>query len=131
MKSLNPRTAIIIAVIGSLLGGGLIGNLYTTYSTAPDRAQLREFAELDRILAEVGRQDLRIEQQSTRITELRNDVRDLATLLTTSKNEVTALKDRIAELEAQLLQRDEIIATLRDQITELRQELADLRRATD
>ena len=131
MKSLNPRTAIIIAVIGSLLGGGLIGNLYTTYSTAPDRAQLREFAELDRILAEVGRQDLRIEQQSTRITELRNDVRDLAALLTTSKNEVTALKDRIAELEAQLLQRDEIIATLRDQITELRQELADLRRATD
>ena len=131
MKNLNPRTAIIIAVIGSLLGGGLIGNLYTTYSTAPDRAQLREFAELDRILAEVGRQDLRIEQQSTRITELRNDVRDLAALLTTSKNEVTALKDRIAELEAQLLQRDEIIATLRDQITELRQELADLRRATD
>ena len=131
MKSLNPRTAIIIAVIGSLLGGGLIGNLYTTYSTAPDRAQLREFAELDRILAEVGRQDLRIEQQSTRITELRNDVRDLAALLTTSKNEVTALKDRIAGLEAQLLQRDEIIATLRDQITELRQELADLRRATD
>ena len=131
MKSLNPRTAIIIAVIGSLLGGGLIGNLYTTYSTAPDRAQLREFAELDRILAEVGRQDLRIEQQSTRITELRNDVRDLATLLATSRSEVTALKDRIAELEAQLLQRDEIIATLRDQITELRQELADLRKTTD
>ena len=127
MMNLNPRTAIIIAIISGVLGGGGTVAVINAISSAPDRAQERGFSELDRLIGEIVRLDVRIEQQSTRITELRNDVRDFAALLAASQGEVAALNARIAELEEQLRARDQVIGALREQLEELRNELDTLR----
>jgi len=123
----SARTAIIIAVISGVLGGGGTAALINAITTRPERAQTIEFREYDRLVAEIARQDVRIVAQDARISNLREDVRELTTSLVVASREVIALKARIEELEAQLRARDEIIIGLREEIAELRTELGSLR----
>ena len=134
MTTLTPRTAVLVAVISGVLGGGGTVALVNAVTTRDERAQRLEFQEFDRLIAEIERQDRRIEAQDTRIQAqddrlagLRTDVRVLSASLVESAQEITRLNARVAELEAELLARDAIISRLREQIEELRSELESLR----